>query len=111
VQAVILAGGADLAGGFSEIYRGPSGDARCSSRSSANPLGRTRSEFFGDYNSAVATNGKVYALWTDVRRAESLDAVNAYRMLLRTSSGPVPQPDVPADSRFGNSDIYSYVGP
>jgi hypothetical protein len=89
---------------WTELNRGPVGDAR---GSSANSL---TVEFLGDYNYIVATNDFAAAVWNDVRDAAVCDAVNAYRQSLvdgSPTSAPAPGTDCPAT--FGNSDIYGYT--
>ncbi|GAA2199537.1 sialidase family protein [Sinomonas flava] len=128
MEGVVVALNGDLTGPVSVLHRGASGDAR---GSSANSL---VSEFLGDYNAAVASNGAVYPIWNDVRNADSCAAVNAYRAALRSPSAasqsstvewgedsseaastdtvparPFPPADCGVGSRFGNSDIYSGV--
>ena len=105
-QGVVLH--ADVSGGtigaFSDLSRGPSGDAR---GSSANSL---TAEFLGDYNNAVATNSAGIAVWNDVRNATDCPAVDAYRQALvsgTTATKPAPNSQCP--SHFGNTDIFGGV--
>jgi hypothetical protein len=89
---------------WTELNRGPVGDAR---GSSANSL---TVEFLGDYDYVMATNDYAVAVWNDVRDAAVCDAVNAYRQSLvdgSPTSAPAPGTDCPAT--FGNSDIYGYT--
>jgi hypothetical protein len=111
MQGVVLH--ADVAangsvGAWSELNRGPTGDAR---GSSANAL---TDEFLGDYDYAFATNEFGVAVWNDVRNAADCPAIDAYRQSLvdgNPIARPAPQQDCPAT--FGNSDIYggSYADP
>ena len=101
-------------GAWSDIHRGPTGDAR---GSSANALG---DEFLGDYNYAFATNDFVTAVWNDARNAADCPAMDAYTqdIIDGTAAGaptdptrPAPNNDCPAT--FGNTDIFggSYADP
>jgi hypothetical protein len=111
MQGVVLH--ADVAangsvGAWSELNRGPTGDAR---GSSANAL---TDEFLGDYDYAFATNEFGVAVWNDVRNAADCPAIDSYRQSLvdgNPIARPAPQQDCPAT--FGNSDIYggSYADP
>jgi hypothetical protein len=97
-----------VVGAFSDLNRGPTGDAR---GSSANAL---TDEFLGDYVYAVATNDYGAGVWNDVRRADDCPAIDAYRMSLHggpAADVPAPQQDCPAG--FGNSDIFggAYADP
>jgi hypothetical protein len=111
MQGVVLH--ADVAsngsiGAWSELNRGPTGDAR---GSSANAL---TDEFLGDYDYAFATNEFGVAVWNDSRNAADCPAIDAYRQSLIDGdpiARPAPQQDCPAN--FGNTDIYggSYSDP
>jgi hypothetical protein len=111
MQGVVLH--ADVAsngsiGAWSELNRGPTGDAR---GSSANAL---TDEFLGDYDYAFATNAFGVAVWNDSRNAADCPAIDAYRQSLIDGTPiarPAPQQDCPAN--FGNTDIYggSYADP
>ena len=101
-------------GAWSDIHRGPTGDAR---GSSANAL---TDEFLGDYDYAFATNDFVVATWNDARNAADCPAIDTYRQAIvdGTAAGdasdptrPAPQQDCPA--AFGNTDIFggSYADP
>jgi hypothetical protein len=101
-------------GAWSDIHRGPTGDAR---GSSANAL---IDEFLGDYDFAFATRAGVVAVWNDARNAADCPAIDAYRddVADGTAAGvstdptrPAPQQDCPAT--FGNTDIFggSYADP
>jgi hypothetical protein len=89
-------------GSWSTLHRGSVGDARASS---ANSL---TSEFLGDYNFVVATDGGAVAVWNDARNAVVCDAVNAYRADLAASepSAPAPAPADDCPATFGNTDIF-----
>jgi hypothetical protein len=87
-------------GTFSEIHRGPSGDARGSSQNDLT------SEFLGDYVYAAATRTYGTAVWNDVRFAADCPGLDAWRMSLRTGgSVPLPAPNSDCPAMFGNSDI------
>src|ERR671934_388786 len=101
-------------GAWSDLNRGPTGDAR---GSSANAL---TDEFLGDYDYAFATNDFVAAVWNDSRNAADCSAIDAYRQAIvdGTAAGvstdptrPAPEQDCPAT--FGNTDIFggSYADP
>jgi hypothetical protein len=94
-------------GAWSDIDRGPTGDARASS---ANAL---VDEFLGDYDYAFATNDSVLAVWNDARNGADCPAIDAYRqdVVDGTAAGvatdptrPAPEQDCPAT--FGNTDIF-----
>jgi hypothetical protein len=100
--------GSGAIGAWSELNRGPTGDAR---GSSANAL---TDEFLGDYDYAFATNAFGVAVWNDVRNAADCPAIDAYRQSIvdgTPGTRPAPQQDCPAT--YGNTDIYggSYADP
>ena len=91
-------------GSWSDLFRGPTGDNRGSSQN-----GLTAG-FLGDYNSAMATDTSVAAVWNDVQNAADCSAIDTYRQaLLDGTTATVP--DVVADcpDTFGNTDIYGGV--
>jgi hypothetical protein len=125
-------------GGFSEVHRGASGDARGSSQ---NDLA---AEFLGDYVYAAATRTYGAAVWNDVRNAADCPAIDEYRQELhdeavatgtqtaeaeeprgeeeRMQRGPKveeeeeptpPEVNQVCPANFGNSDIFggSYADP
>ena len=95
-----------VTGPWSTLNRGATGDAR---GSSANSL---TSEFLGDYVYAAATNTFGVAVWNDTRNAQDCPAIDTYRENLVQGITPNPAPNpptsCPANSTFGNSDIYSF---
>jgi hypothetical protein len=104
-HAAIAAG---VVGGFSDVHRAPSGDAR---GSSANSL---TSGFLGDYNYSAATRTSGVAVWNDVRNAADCPAIDAYRESLAGGpSAPRPAPNTDCAATFGNTDIWggSYSNP
>jgi hypothetical protein len=101
-------------GAWSDIHRGPTGDAR---GSSANAL---VDEFLGDYDYAFATNDAVLVVWNDARDAADCPEIDAYRQEIvnGTAEGVSTDPTRPAPnnecpSTFGNTDIFggSYADP
>jgi hypothetical protein len=101
-------------GAWSDLNRGPTGDARGSSQNNL------LAGFLGDYNYAFATNDFVAAVWNDVRNAADCPAIDAYRQAVAngTAEGTTSDPGRPAPQQacavnFGNSDIYggSYADP
>jgi hypothetical protein len=101
-------------GAWSDLNRGPTGDARGSSQNNL------VAGFLGDYDYAFATNDFVLAVWNDVRNAGDCPAIDAYRQdvaegdadgLSTDPTRPAPNNDCPAT--FGNSDIWggSYADP
>ena len=95
-----------VTGSWTTLNRGASGDARGSSANSQ------VAEFLGDYVYAAATNTFGVAVWNDTRNAQDCRAVDTYRENLLQGITPNPKPDpptsCPANSTFGNSDIYSF---
>jgi hypothetical protein len=134
---VVLHADVGSVGGFSEVHRSASGDARGSSQ---NDLA---AEFLGDYVYAAATRTYGAAVWNDVRNAADCPAIDEYRQALheeavatgtqtaeaeeprgeeeRMQHGPKTQEEEetapPVQQvcplNFGNSDIYggSYPDP
>jgi hypothetical protein len=95
-------------GAWSELNRGPTGDAR---GSSANAL---TDEFLGDYDFAFATNAFGVAVWNDARNAADCPAIDTYRQsIVDGNPGPRPAPNTDCPATFGNTDIYggSYADP
>ena len=104
LHADIVAGGTPT--GWSELHRGDPGDPRGSSQNNL------QAEFLGDYVYAVATRNYGAAVWNDVRNASDCQALDAWRMSLRTGTtvtNPAPNVDCPAT--FGNSDIFGGMFP
>jgi hypothetical protein len=99
-----VAGG--VPGGFSEVFRGPSGDPRGTSQN-----GLT-AEFLGDYVYAAATRTFGTAVWNDASNAGVCPAIQAFRASVE-SGGSTPPPNVLAScpANFGNSDIRGQTVP
>jgi hypothetical protein len=95
-----------VTGSWTTLNRGATGDARGSSANSQT------AEFLGDYVYAAAANTFGAAVWNDTRNAQDCPAVDTYRENLQQGTTPNPKPDpptsCPANSTFGNSDIYSF---
>ena len=103
-----------VVGGWSDLNRAPTGDAR---GSSANAL---TDEFLGDYDYAFATNDFAVAVWNDARNAADCPKEDIYRQMLvdGTATSDSTDPNRPAPQQdclptFGNSDIFggSYFDP
>jgi hypothetical protein len=93
---------------WSDIHRGPTGDARGSSQNNL------VAEFLGDYDYAFATNDFVVAVWNDVRNAADCAPVDTYRQQVADGGSPsAPAPNNQCPATFGNSDIWggSYADP
>lgn len=106
MQGVVLHAAFSDLSTWTDLYRGPTGDARASS---ANSLAV---EFLGDYNNAVATNDHVVAVWNDASNAADCPQIDLYRQSLVDGSPiakPAPQQDCAAN--FGNTDIVSGMFP
>jgi hypothetical protein len=97
--------GAGGPSGWSTLHRSPVGDPRSSSQ---NDL---QAEFLGDYVYADATNTYGVGVWNDARNGAVCDAINAWRMALRTEedAGDPPNPAVACPAQFGETDIWSYT--
>jgi len=67
--------------------------------SSTNGLG---AQFLGDYITAVADSGHVYAVWTDSRNATPCTDVDKFR----ARTGPKPDVITKCPNTFGNTDIF-----
>ena len=90
---------------WSTLHRSPVGDPRASSQ---NDL---QAEFLGDYVYADATNAYGVGVWNDARNGQVCDAINEWRMDLRTEedAGDPPNPLDAGPPRFGETDIWSYT--
>jgi hypothetical protein len=99
--AVVRHASWDSLGTWTTLHTGPIADARAST---ANAID---GGFLGDYNSAWATNGGLYAAWTDPRDASDCPAVDAWRQSLVDGS-PTAKPAVQQDcpDTFGATSIY-----
>ena len=100
--AAMSAGGPSA---WSTLNRSPVGDPRASSQ---NDL---QAEFLGDYVYADATNAYGVGVWNDVRDGQVCEAINQWRMDLRTEedAGDPPNPLEACPPRFGETDIWSYT--
>ncbi len=113
-------------GAWSDVDRGPTGDARTSSQNNL------VAEFLGDYSMADATNTYGITVWNDVRAGADCPAIDAFREAfvddveagtaqpLRESprnrrdpsnhaEGLRPAPNVECPPTWGNSDIWSFT--
>jgi hypothetical protein len=90
---------------WTTLNRSPVGDPRTSSQNNL------QAEFLGDYVYADATNTYGVGVWNDVRAGEPCDAINAWRMALRTEddAGDPPNPLVDCSPTFGETDIWSFT--
>src|SRR5215204_5624285 len=97
--------GAGGPSGWSTLNRSPVGDPRASSQNNL------QAEFLGDYVYADATNTYGVGVWNDVRDGQVCDAINTWRMDLRTEedAGDPPNPVEACPPRFGETDIWSYT--
>ena len=95
-----------VTGSWSTLNRGATGDARGSSANAQ------VAEFLGDYVYAAASNTFGVAVWNDTRNAQDCPAVDTFRENLQLGITPNPPPNpptsCPANSTFGNSDIFSF---
>jgi hypothetical protein len=99
-------------GSWSDLNRGPTGDARGSSTNSL------LAGFLGDYNYAFATNDFVLAVWNDVREAADCRLIDEYRQKVADGAEPGlstdpsrPAPNNQCPPTFGNSDIFGGAYP
>lgn len=95
-----------VAGPFSEVSRGPSGDPQGTSQN-----GLT-GEFLGDYVYAAASSTFGTAVWNGASNAEPCAATQAYRNFVEGGPpAPVPDVQVSCPATFGNSDIRGVTVP
>jgi hypothetical protein len=88
-------------GTWTTLHTGTIADARGATSQT------TPTAFLGDYNSAWATNGGVYAAWNDVRDTSLCAVINTWRQSVVDGSPtarPAPQNDCP--DTFGATSIY-----
>jgi hypothetical protein len=90
---------------WTTLNRSPVGDPRASSQNNL------QAEFLGDYVYADATNAYGVGVWNDVRDGDPCDAMNVWRMALRTEedAGDPPNPLVACPPGFGETDIWSFT--
>jgi hypothetical protein len=90
---------------WSTLHRSPVGDPRASSQNNL------QAEFLGDYVYADATNTYGIGVWNDVRGGAVCDAINEWRMDLRTETdaGDPPNPVDACLAGFGDTDIWAYT--
>ena len=90
---------------WTTLNRSPVRDPRASSQ---NDL---KAEFLGDYVYADATNAYGVGVWNDARAGQVCDAINTWRMNLRTmeDAGDPPNPVVSCPPGFGETDIWSFT--
>jgi hypothetical protein len=101
-RAAMGAGGPS---GWTTLHRSPVGDPRASSQNNL------QAEFLGDYVYADATDAYGVGVWNDARGGEVCDAINEWRMALRTEedAGNPPNPATECPPTFGETDIWSYT--
>jgi hypothetical protein len=97
--------GASGPSAWSTLNRSAVGDPRASSQNNL------QAEFLGDYVYADATNSYGVGVWNDVRAGQVCDAMNEWRMDLRTEedAGDPPNPIDACPPRFGETDIWSFT--
>ncbi|MFL6014731.1 MAG: sialidase family protein [Gaiellaceae bacterium] len=90
---------------WTTLHRSPVGDPRASSQNNL------QAEFLGDYVYADATSTYGVGVWNDVRAGTPCDAINTWRMALRTEedAGNPPNPVGACPPRFGETDIWSFT--
>jgi hypothetical protein len=92
--------------GWQTLYRSPVGDPRASAQNNL------QAEFLGDYVYSAATDAYGVGVWNDARNGQVCDAINMWRMALRTDPDNAGNPPNPANAcppRFGETDIYSFT--
>jgi hypothetical protein len=64
-------------------------------------------QFWGDYNTMVSTNGRVWFIYTDSRHGVGCSAIDAYQHSIDAGSPiPKPAPESVCASQFGNTDAF-----
>lgn len=89
-------------------WSGPLKVSSVSSDPAASAQNNLARQFWGDYNTLVSTNTRVWFIYTDSWNGTGCAAVDAYQHWLDGSgpSAPKPAPEDSCASQFGNTDVF-----